>query len=181
MNTMATLRRPVSNAACSCAAQMRFVQRLHHVALRADALLGLDHAAVQQLGQHDAPVEQARAVLVGDAQRVAKAARGDQQRGLALALQQRVGGHRGAHLHALDVLRRHRLAGQQSQQVADAGHRRVAVLLGVVAEQLVRDQPAVGRRLPTTSVKVPPRSIQNCQRLPATAADSENAGLVINQ
>jgi hypothetical protein len=28
--------------------------------------------------------------------------------------------------------------------VADAGDRRVAVLLGVVAEQLVRDQPAVG-------------------------------------
>jgi hypothetical protein len=122
-------------------AQMGLVQRLHHVALRADALLGLDHAAVQQLRQHDAPVEQARAVLVGDAQRVAKAARGDQQRGLALALQQRVGGDRGAHLHALDLFRRHRLAGQQAQQVADAGDRRVAVLLGVVAEQLVRDQP----------------------------------------
>ncbi|OQC04256.1 MAG: hypothetical protein BWX79_02528 [Alphaproteobacteria bacterium ADurb.Bin100] len=125
-------------------AQMAFIERLHHVALRADAFLGLDHAAVQQFGQHDAPVEQARAVLVSDAQRVAKPARGDQQRGLALALQQRVGGDRRAHLHALDVLRRHRLAGQQSQQVADAGDCRVAVLLGVVAEQLVRHQPAVG-------------------------------------
>ena len=33
----------------------------------------------------------------------------------------------------------------------------------------------------TISVKVPPRSIQNCQRLPATAVESGNAGLVINQ
>jgi hypothetical protein len=113
MKTMATLRRPASKAACRLLAQMRLVQRLHHVAVRADALLGLDHAAVQQLGQHDVAVEQARAVLVGDAQRVAKAARGDQQRGLALALQQRVGGHRGAHLHALDLLGRDRLPGRR--------------------------------------------------------------------
>ena len=58
----------------------RLVQRLHHLAVRADALVGLDHALVQQLGQHDVAVEQPRPVLVGDAQRVAKAARGDQQR-----------------------------------------------------------------------------------------------------
>jgi hypothetical protein len=89
-------------------------------------------------------VEQPRAVLVGDAQRIAKAARGDQQRGLALALQQRVGGDRGAHLHAVDHVGAYRLAGLQAQQVADAGHGRVAVLLGVFGQQLVRDQRAVG-------------------------------------
>jgi hypothetical protein len=38
----------------------------------ADAFLGLHHLLVQQLGQQDAAVEQPRAVLVGDAQRVAK-------------------------------------------------------------------------------------------------------------
>ena len=102
--------------------------------MRTHALLGLHHGAVQQLGQLDVAVKDARAVLVGDAQRIAKAACGDQQRGLALALQQRVGGHRGAHLHALHLIRRDRLAGFQAQQVADAGHRGVAVLLGVFTQ-----------------------------------------------
>ena len=40
--------------------------------------------------------------LVADAQRVGEAAVDHQQRALALALQQRVGGDRGAHLHRLD-------------------------------------------------------------------------------
>jgi hypothetical protein len=102
MKTMATLRRPRRRR---LQRPQRLVQRLHHLALRAHALVRLDHLAVQQLGQHDVAVEQARPVLVGDAQRIAKAARGDQQRGLALALQQRVGGDRGAHLHALDHAR----------------------------------------------------------------------------
>ena len=101
---MATLRRPASYCACSSLAQRGLVQRLDPLAVRAHALLGLDHGAVEQLGQHDVAVEQARPVLVGDAQRIAKAARGDQQRRLALALQQRVGGHRGAHLHARHLL-----------------------------------------------------------------------------
>jgi hypothetical protein len=88
---------------------------------------------------------------------------------LALALEQRVGGHRGAHLHALDLLGRDGLARRQAQQPADALDRGVAVLLGVLGQQLVRVQAAVGAR-PTTSVKVPPRSIQNCQRAPARPA-----------
>ena len=95
-------------------------------------------------GRHDVAIEQARPVLVGDAQGVAKAARRDQQRRLALAFEQRVGGHRGAHLHALDLIRRDRLIGAQAQQVADAGNRRVLVVLRVVGQQLVRDQRAIG-------------------------------------
>ncbi len=125
-------------------AQRGLVQCLQHVAVRADALVGLDHLRIEQLGQADVAVEQPRAILVGDAQRVAEAARGHQQRLLALALQQRVGGHRRAHLHALDELGRDRLAGLQAQQVADAGDGRVAVLLGVLGQQLVRDEAAVG-------------------------------------
>jgi hypothetical protein len=120
------------------------VQRLDHLAVRAHPLLRLDHAAVQQLGQHDVPVKQARAVLVGNAQCVAKALGGDEQRGLALALQQRIGGHGGAHLHALHLRGRHGFAGLQTQQVANAGHRGIAVLPRVFRQQLVRDQPAIG-------------------------------------
>ena len=136
---------PASKAACSCVAQAASVERLQHLAVRADALLRLDHALVQQLGQHDVAVEQPRPRLVGDAQRVAKAACRDQQRAVALALEQRVGGHRGAHLHALDLLGRDRLRRPQAEQAADAFDRGVAVLLGVLGQQLQRVQLAVGR------------------------------------
>ena len=125
-------------------AQVGFVQRLQHAAVGSQTFLGFDDPAVEQLGQHDLAVEQAGPVLVGDAQRIAEAAGGHQQRGLALALQQRIGGHGGAHLHAGHLRRRHRLIGPQAQQMADAGHRRVAVLLRVLGQQLVGGQAAVG-------------------------------------
>ncbi len=124
--------------------QVQHVQFLLHFPTGIHALKRLHHLAVQQLGQLDMPVEQARAVLVGNAQRITKAPRGHQQRGLALALQQRIGGHRGAHLHALHKVRRDRLAGLEAQQVADAGHGRITVLLGVFRQQLVRGQAAIG-------------------------------------
>ena len=85
-------------------------------------------------------VKQAWPVLIRNAQRITKAARGDQQRGFALALQQRVGGHGGAHLHALNQRGRDRLARFEPQQMPDAGHRSVAVLLGVLGQELVRDE-----------------------------------------
>ena len=125
-------------------AQRRLVQRLQHGALRIKAFLGLQHGGVQKFGQHNVAVEQARAVLVGNAQRVAKTPRGDQQCGLALPFQQCVGGHGGAHLHALHLVWRDGLAGLQAQQMAYASHCGVPVLLGVLAQQLVRHQRAIG-------------------------------------
>jgi hypothetical protein len=119
---------------------------------------------VQQLGQHDVAVEQARPVLVGDAQRVAEAARDGQHGRFALALQQRVGGDRGAHLDRFDQACGNGLARRQAQQVADAGDGGVAVLLRVLGQQLVGHEAPSGRRA-TMSVKVPPRSIQNCQSM----------------
>ena len=124
--------------------QVLFIERLHHLTACAQALLRLDHPCVQQFGQHDVAIEQPGAVLVGDAQRVAKAPRGDQQRGLALALQQGVGGHGGAHLHALHQRGGDGRIGRQAQQVAHARHGRVAVVTGVFGQQLVRDQAAIG-------------------------------------
>jgi hypothetical protein len=106
---------------------------------------GLVQQLVQQLGQHDAAVEQARTRLVGDAQRVAEAPRGDEHGAVALALEQRVGGHRGAHLHAFRPLGRDRLAGRQAEQAPDALDRGVGVVLGVVGQQLERAQIALGR------------------------------------
>ena len=124
---------------------MRFVERLDHRAVGGHALVRLHDPRIQQLGQHDVAVEDARALLVADAQRIAEAARGDEQGGLALALEQCVGGDRRAHLHALHLLRRDRLAGREAEEMADPGDRRVAVLLGVLGEQLERTQRAVRR------------------------------------
>ena len=95
--------------------QLRGIQNLQHLAMRADALLRFDHLAVEQLRQHNVPVKQTRSVLVGDAQGVAKALGGDQQGRLALALEQRIGGHGGAHLHTRHQRRGHRLVGLQTQ------------------------------------------------------------------
>ncbi len=84
------------------------VERRQHPAVRIDALVDLDHALVQHLRQDDAAGEQLRPVLVADAQRVGEALGDGEHHPVALALQQRVGGDRGAHLHRLDPLGRNR-------------------------------------------------------------------------
>jgi hypothetical protein len=61
-------------------------------------------------------VEDARAVLVGDAQLVAEALRDEEHRRLALALEERVGGDRRAHLHRLDLLDRDRRARRDAEE-----------------------------------------------------------------
>ena len=110
-----------------------------------DPLVDLDDPAVEQLGQHDVAGEQARADLVGDAQGVGETAGDDQQGGLALALEQGVGGHGRTHLHGIDTLGRDRRIGCQAEHVADALDRGVAIALGVFRQQLVGRQPTVRR------------------------------------
>ena len=110
----------------------------------AHPLLRLHDSAVQQFRQLDVAVKNAGAILISNSQRVPKAACGHQQRGLALALQQGVGGHSGAHLDAGHLLGGHGLTRLQAQQMPDTCHGRVSVLLRVLAEQLVRDQTAIG-------------------------------------
>ncbi len=124
--------------------QRDFIERDQSFALRADALVGLDHRAVQQFGRHDLAIEQTWTVLVGNAQRIAKAACRHQQGGLALALKQGIGGHRGAHLHALDLIGWHRRVGCDPQQMADTRDCSITVLPGVFRQQLVGQQGTVG-------------------------------------
>src|SRR5213080_2367347 len=72
-----------------------------------------------------------------------KAARDEQHGALALALEQRVGGDRGAHLHRVDRARRYRLALVQVQDLPDPGEGRIAVAPGILGQQLVRGDRAV--------------------------------------
>ena len=78
------------------------VERLDLRAVDADAAGDFRHPLVQHGRQGDREVEQPRPRLVADAQRVGEAAVDQQQGAVALALQQRVGGDGGAHLHRLD-------------------------------------------------------------------------------
>ena len=92
---------------------------------------------VQHRRQRDGEVEQPRPRLVADAQRVGKAAVHHQQRAFTLALQQRVGGDGGAHLHRLNDTRWNRCIEGDAKHCLDAGDGRILVATGVLAQQLV--------------------------------------------
>jgi hypothetical protein len=80
----------------------RLIQRPHQLTVRADPLIGLDDLRVQQLRQQDPAIEDARAVLVGDAERVPEALRDHQDGRVALPLEQGVGGHGGTQADGVD-------------------------------------------------------------------------------
>ncbi len=120
------------------------VERLDLAAIHRDPAADLGDAFVQQFGQAHIEVEQPRPRLVADAQHVGEAAVDDQQHAFALALQQRVGGDGGAHLHRIDQPFGHRGARGEAQRLADAGHRRVAIPFRVLGQQFAGRQAALG-------------------------------------
>ena len=143
MNTIATARMP-SAWACSSAARAAVeIEFTLDRAVGAHALVDLGDALVEHFRLDDVAREDLWPRLVADPQRIAEAARDQQQRALALALEQRVGGDRGAHLHRADAAWRDRLAGREADEVADALDGGVAVGLGVFRQQLVGDERAV--------------------------------------
>ena len=120
------------------------VDRDQLLAIRRIALVDLDHALVQELGQHDMAGEEEGPVLVADTERVAEPLGNQEDRAVALALQQRVGRDRGSHLDGVDRLRRDSGRCLDAEQVANTLERRVLVTLRVLRQQLVGDQFAVG-------------------------------------
>ena len=116
------------------------IERALHGAVGAHPLVNLDDALVQHVGLDDVLGEDFRPRLIADAQRVAKALGDEQQGAVALALQQRVGGDRSAHLDRGNALARDRLAGLESEQVSDAVHRGVPIGFGIFRQQLVGDE-----------------------------------------
>ena len=129
------LRRPQRRA------RRILVQGLDLPPLGVEPAADLGHALMQQRGQAHIQVEEARPRLVADARQVGEAPVQDQQHPLALALQQRIGGDRGAHLHRLDRPGRQRLARRQPEDRPDARHRRVPIGPGILGQQLARAQP----------------------------------------
>ena len=154
---------PSSTDCAQCALRSRRIERLDDLAVRADALVDLDDALVQEARQLDPAHEQLRTILVTDAQRIREAARDHQRRALALALEQRVGRDGRSHLDRFDGVR-----------PASAHLRRIPGARECPAPPHPDSAPDSRRaacawsatpsgRRATMSVNVPPRSIQNCQ------------------
>ena len=87
------------------------VEQPFHAAVGAHALVYLDDALVELFGKNDLLGEDVGPRLIGDPQRIAKSPGDEQQHTVALTLQKRVGGNRGAHLDVADQAGWYRSAG----------------------------------------------------------------------
>ena len=143
MNTIATALMPSAMARFELGAHRREVELALDRAVGAHALVDLDDALEQHLRLDDVLGKNLRPRLVADAQSVSKTLGGEKKRAVALALEQRVGRDRGAHLHRADAAGRDWLALCKAEQIADALHGGVAIGLGVLGEQFVRGERAV--------------------------------------
>ncbi len=121
-----------------------FVQGFDFLAIDADTTGDFNDFLVQHRWQGDGEIEQPRPGLVADAQRVGEAAVHHQQRALALALQQCVGGDGGAHLHRRHHALRDRRIERHAKHGLDAGDGGVTVSTGVFTEQLVGGERLIG-------------------------------------
>src|SRR5437660_12157228 len=160
------------------------LERNQYIAASADALLHLDDFRIQKFRQDDVPVEDARPVLIGDAQRVAKAARNEEHGALALALQKRVGRDGRAHLYDLDLFAGDGRAGGDCEQLAYSGDRGVAVAAGILGEQLEGDDAAVrakgddiGKRTAAVDPELPPGLAGRHCRIHSTGSTANARGL----
>ncbi len=114
-----------------------FVQRLEFLAVHADAAGDLHHLLVEHRRKHDRQIEQARARLIADPERIGEASIDHEQSALPLAFQERVGGDGRPHLHGIHHARRNRRVRRETEHGPDAGDGGVSVPLGVLAQQLM--------------------------------------------
>ena len=124
--------------------QRNDIRLLLHRAVGAHALVGLDDTLVEHFRLDDVAGKNLRARLVADLERIAETPGGDEERTLALALEQGVGRDRGAHLHAADDARGNRRAWRDPDEIADALHGGVAIGLRILGQKLVSGERAVG-------------------------------------
>src|SRR5690606_5725450 len=81
--------------------------------------------------------------LIGNPERIAEPFGDEKEHPVALALQKRVGGDRGAHLHLADAIGGDRIAGGGAEEVADALDASVAIGFRVLRQELALMQLAV--------------------------------------
>ena len=105
-------------------------------AVGAHALGNFSDALVEHFRLDDLLGEDLGPRLVADLEGVAEAAGDEESRAVALALEQRVGGDRGAHLHRGDQAGRDRRPVCDPDQAADAGNCRIGIGLPVLGEEL---------------------------------------------
>ncbi len=118
-------------------ARALFVEPADDRSIRPDPLVDLDHILVEHRGQGDVPSEYLGTGLIADPQGVAEALRDGERQPFSLALEQRVGGDRGAHAHLAQgsaLLR---------QNAADALQRGVGIVSRIFRQQLFDPHPAV--------------------------------------
>ena len=114
-------------------------------AIGAHALRHLGHAGIEHRGLLDLAREDLGPGLVADLERIAEPLAHDEEHGIALALEQRIGGDRRPHPDACDRLGRERAVARATDEIGNAGKRSIFVGLRIVRQQLARQQPAVGR------------------------------------
>ena len=121
------------------------VNAAHRLAVGHGALIDFDHALVELFGQNDFLGENIRPGLIGDPQCVAEAPGNDQQGAVALALEQRIGGDRGAHLDVADARGRDRCGLVDAEQIANALDGGIGIGFRIFRQQLALMQRAIGR------------------------------------
>ncbi len=113
-------------------------------------------------------VEQPWAGLVANPQQISKTAIDQQQTARALALQQRVGGHRRAHFNLRYRAFGNTLACRQPEACPDTGNRRVLIPSWVLRQQFSGGDPAIRiarhdirERAPAIDPELPARHLLN--------------------
>ncbi len=156
---MATESKPARRASSSAARAAASSKGSGSPPSGADAAGHLEDPRVQRARLAHLEIEELRALLGADLEHVAEAAVGDQQRGRAAPLEQRVGGHRGAEAArgraaaARPARRRRPAPGWRGCPPPAPRPRRAAWRCGALPSGAT----------PMQSVKVPPRSIENSQ------------------
>ena len=123
----------------------RMIERRLDAAVGAHALRHFGHARIEHRRLFDTAREDFRPCLVADLQRIAKALADDEEERIALALEQRVGGDRGAHPHRRDRVRRKRSPPRAPEQISDTGNRRIRIGFRILRQQLMREEAPVRR------------------------------------
>jgi hypothetical protein len=120
-----------------------FIERFDLTAVDADAAANLDHALVEHARKSDIEVEQTRPCLVADPKSIGEPSIDYDKGALALAFEQRVGGHGSAHLYRFDHPGRDARFQRDAEHRLDTGDRRVAITARILAKQLVRRETPI--------------------------------------